>query len=387
MSGTSTHNDAWDEHDDPWIIEPMLTPVREHTSAADTAPMPVVPCADGHGDGWAARFVADAAAPDDDAHGDALTLEDVCEPDTSRAARMPWRVVAACAASLTLVVAGGTGAWVWHARSEAAHVHTAAIACRDVVRERGRAADRLRQAIDSDDTAKAAALDADEIMDTDATLPGALDKLLDAAPVPPTAAPSCSTSDTAALDNATVRARADRDTWTRVASDIESTRAALLDSNHARVLSDARARSDKARERARALLDSSRGKVADETVRTKLSSLLGKFPDGDAAAFDRHDKEVDAACDKVRASVKQHEQDEQERAARRQAEQERGAQSPQETAGRQSAPVPQETPVQPYTPQPAAPVQPAAPDDADRPVWSVPGPETDGALHDADPGL
>lgn len=385
----STHDDAWDEHDDPWVIQPMLTPsygAPRQQAAADTMPVPVVPRDDGNGSGRATRFVADTASHDDDAPGGVMGLEAVCEPDTSHTARMPRGVVASVV-GLALVTAGCIGAWVWHERTEAAHVRTAASACRVAVRERGQAADRLRVALDSDDTETAAALGKDEIMDADTALPGALKKLLDT--TPSSTVFSCSTSDTAALDSAAARARADRDAWMRAASDIESTSTALLDSNHARVLADARARVGKARDTGRALLGSSRGKVADESVRTKLSALLGKHvDDGDTAALEQHAKAIDAACGTVRASVTQREHDEQER-ARRQVEHDRasGAQAPQETGGRQNVPVPQPAPVQPRVPQTAEPVQPAVPDGTDRPVWSVPGPETDGALHDTDPGL
>lgn len=383
----STHDDAWDEHDDPWVVQPMLTPsygAPGQQAAADTMPVPVVPREDG--DGRVTCFVADTASHDDGAHGGVMGLEAVCEPDTSRTARMPRGVVASVV-GLALVAAGCIGAWVWHERTEAAHVRTAASACRVAVRERGQAADRLRATLDSDDTETAAALGKDEIMDADAALPGALKKLLDT--TPSSTVLSCSTSDTAALDSAAARARADRDMWTRAASDIESTSTALLDSNHARMLADARARVGKARDTGRALLGSSRGKVADESVRTKLSALLDKHvDDGDTAALERHAKAIDAACGTVRASVTQHEHDEQER-ARRQAEHDRasGAQAPQQTGGRQSVPVPQPAPVQTRVPQPAEPVRPAVPDGTDRPVWSVPGLEADGALHDTDPGL
>lgn len=210
----STHDDAWDEHDDPWVIQPMLTPsygAPRQQAAADTMPVPPVPRDDGNGSGRATRFVADTASHDDDAPGGVMGLEAVCEPDTSHTARMPRGVVASVV-GLALVTAGCIGAWVWHERTEAAHVRTAASACRVAVRERGQAADRLRATLDSDDTETAAALGKDEIMDADTALPGALKKLLDT--TPSSTVFSCSTSDTAALDSAAARARADRDAWT-----------------------------------------------------------------------------------------------------------------------------------------------------------------------------
>lgn len=365
---------------DPWRVPPMLVPDPSRTAVhdGDADPRPPAP---------AARPAPDDA--DGGGSGDAQALERVCdgEPHEPRRRMRGIITVAVVACALCAAAAGGL---VAHARHRDADLSRAAAECRAALDGQTQAAAALRAVLDADDTARAAAIGTDDVDGTAASLVGQLAGLLDT-PQDPDAS-VCAAGDPGRLREAASQAASRTTALDGRAARVGDLAADLLAAHERKLLAAARSGYDASARAARDLLASSDGKVADAATRTALDALLARGTDtDDVAALERRTDEIDKACDRVRASMKDRERREREERERRAATDTPGTSAAASGTSAADAPAAGGAPTAPadsgtapapaWTPAP----RPGAADAP--PSWSVPADPGDGALAERDPGL